>query len=596
MYFCPMFKIMSLAILLNCIPFNPGRAQNTQAASFETALQKISDEKYNDPVEGKNRLFLLLKQYKNVPDSSMGKAYTNLSTCYGMMHQLDSGIYFSKKGLVLIAVNMDYILMLKNLAVMYNLNKNYASADSIFKKTLLLAESLNAGNNVKAIVLGEYANMYSAQYDYKNSLKLLAKAINLKLSPIKRDSITSSSLRLKMAIIYLNMKNFREAEKEFVISSRLLKQLHQYTKLGNAYLGLGEIYQNNKDYPKSDSILNEALLIFDRIKNPEYQASTQMSMAMNKLLGRNAAAGLPLIKESYQKLRGANSVYLIDAASVYLKLLYATNKLGEGMELMTDSALKEGLKHNFSPPALDLYKAYLPFLESTGKPQEVNLLLKKIIEASDSVNNGSKIKEILELQANYQLRIKEQEEALLIEKNNLLMKENSLKTTQLVIWLFIGAVVFLTVLYRNSQTKLDVEKKTNELRRKTQQYINLQEKALSLEEKIKEKDEKNLIAEKDEILTTLNGLKQGSDYLDFFLVKFNVLHPGFSKFLLLKYPQLTQSDILFCSLIKMNLNTKEIASILNIEPLSVYRRKYRVAEKMKCTDVDQFVDIIFSIS
>jgi tetratricopeptide (TPR) repeat protein len=526
----------------------------------------------------------------------MGKAYTNLSTCYGMMHQLDSGIYFSKKGLGLIAVNMDYILTLKNLAVLYNLKKDYPSADSVFKKTLLMAETLKANNNIKAMVLGEYANMYSAQYDYKNSLKLLTKATNLKLSPIKRDSITSSSLRLKMAIIYLNMKNYREAEKEFITGSQLLKQLHQDTKLANAYLGLGEIYQNNKDYAKSDSILTEALLIFDRIKNPEYQASAQMSMAMNKLLSRNAAAGLPLIQESYQKLRDANSIYLTDAAVVYLKLLYATNKMGEGIALMRDSALQEDLKHNFSPPALDLYKAYLPFLESTGKQQEVNLLLKKIIEAADSVNNGTKIKEILELQANYQLGLKEQDEALLIEKNKLLVKENSLKTTQLIICLFVGAMVFLMVLYRISQTKLKVEKKTNELRRKTQQYINLQEKALALEEKIKEKDEKNLIAEKDEILATLNGLKQGSEYLDFFLVKFNVLHPGFSNLLLQKYPQLTHSDILFCSLIKMNLNTKEIASILNIEPLSVYRRKYRITEKMKCTDVDQMTDIIFSIA
>ncbi len=596
MYFCNMSKIVSLALSLILLFSSPGWAQKTQAAGFETELQQISDEKYNNPAEGKNRLFRLMAQYKNVPDSSMGKAYTNLSTCYGMMYQLDSGIFFSKKGLRLIAVNMDYILSLKNLGVLYNLNKNYASADSIFKKTLLLAETLKASDNIKAMVLGEYANIYSAQYDYKNSLKLLVKATNLKLSPNKRDSITSSSLRLKMAIIYLNMKNYREAEKEFLISSRLLKQLHQDTKLGNAYLGLGEIYQNNKDYPKSDSILKEALIIFDRIKNPEYRASAQMSMAMNKLLGRNAAAGLPLIQESYQEFRNNNSPYLTDAAAVYLKLLYATKKMGEGIALMRDSVLQEGLKLNFTPPALELYKAYLPFLESTGKLQEVNLLLKKIIEAADSVNNGTKIREILELQANYQLRLKEQEESLLIEKNKVLVKENSLKTTQLIIWLFVGAMVFLMVLYRNSQTKLMVEKKTNELRRKTQQYINLQEKALALEEKIKVKDEKNLIAEKDEILSTLNDLKHGSEYLDMFLVKFNVLHPGFSKFLLLKYPQLTHSDILFCSLIKMNLNTKEKASILNIEPLSVYRRKYRIAEKMKCADVDQLVDIIFSIS
>ena len=68
--------------------------------------------------------------------------------------------------------------------------------------------------------------------------------------------------------------------------------------------------------------------------------------------------------------------------------------------------------------------------------------------------------------------------------------------------------------------------------------------------------------------------------LDKLLVQFNSIHPGFASELLRNYPKLTQADMQFCILYRMNLSTKEISTLLHVEPRSIYAKKYRIMEKM----------------
>ncbi len=48
-----------------------------------------------------------------------------------------------------------------------------------------------------------------------------------------------------------------------------------------------------------------------------------------------------------------------------------------------------------------------------------------------------------------------------------------------------------------------------------------------------------------------------------------------------KYPNLTPSEVRLCSLIRLDLSSKEIASILNISAKSVEMNRYRLRKKMQ---------------
>jgi len=73
-----------------------------------------------------------------------------------------------------------------------------------------------------------------------------------------------------------------------------------------------------------------------------------------------------------------------------------------------------------------------------------------------------------------------------------------------------------------------------------------------------------------------------------FLFTFEKVYPEFSNQLLIKNPDLQQSEIEFCALLKMKLSTKDIARISFIETRTVQNKKYRIRKKL---DIPQNVDI-----
>lgn len=73
-----------------------------------------------------------------------------------------------------------------------------------------------------------------------------------------------------------------------------------------------------------------------------------------------------------------------------------------------------------------------------------------------------------------------------------------------------------------------------------------------------------------------------------FMILFQNVFPGFMEKLQKIHPQIVQTELEFCAMMKLNLSTKEIARILNIEPKSVQAKKYRIRKKL---NIQKNVDI-----
>jgi tetratricopeptide (TPR) repeat protein/DNA-binding CsgD family transcriptional regulator len=76
---------------------------------------------------------------------------------------------------------------------------------------------------------------------------------------------------------------------------------------------------------------------------------------------------------------------------------------------------------------------------------------------------------------------------------------------------------------------------------------------------------------------------------------FEKMHPNFLTHLKNLNPNLTQNDLRHCAYIKLNLNTKEIATILNIDSKSVRINRYRVKKKLGLTEEQDLFDYISAI-
>ena len=62
-----------------------------------------------------------------------------------------------------------------------------------------------------------------------------------------------------------------------------------------------------------------------------------------------------------------------------------------------------------------------------------------------------------------------------------------------------------------------------------------------------------------------------------------------------KHPSLTANEVRFLSFIYINLNTKEISSLLNITPEYCKKKKQQISQKMGLTSTSLLYSYLFSL-
>lgn len=76
---------------------------------------------------------------------------------------------------------------------------------------------------------------------------------------------------------------------------------------------------------------------------------------------------------------------------------------------------------------------------------------------------------------------------------------------------------------------------------------------------------------------------------------FDTVFSGFYDYLFSKCPTLTETELRHCMFIKLHIQTKEIAKILNIDPRSVQTARYRIKKKLDLTEQDDLRNFLITI-
>jgi hypothetical protein len=95
----------------------------------------------------------------------------------------------------------------------------------------------------------------------------------------------------------------------------------------------------------------------------------------------------------------------------------------------------------------------------------------------------------------------------------------------------------------------------------------------------------NLPDSSQNVIKNIKSVIQNNLYLESdwerFRIHFEQVHPDFFKKLQAEHPHLTQYEIRLCAYFHLNLSTKEIANLLNIDPASVRKAKMRLNKKLQ---------------
>lgn len=243
----------------------------------------------------------------------------------------------------------------------------------------------------------------------------------------------------------------------------------------------------------------------------------------------------------------------------------------------------------------------------------------KYATISDSLFNEEKANQIASMQAQHEFSQKEKE--LEIAKKDLLVMveknkaNNLLRIVFVLVALLIGSLVWgmfrrknaeitkgeKALKKANSQTqelKVEIQAKESELTTYTLNFVQknelLQEVKSSLEDLKKGADapqKKKL----NSLARLINSTVRIDEGWEDFRKYFDATHQGLIPSIKKRYPNLTQNDLRLLALIRINLSSKEIGSMLGIAPDSVKTARYRLRKKMELMPSDNLFEVLLEL-
>jgi DNA-binding CsgD family transcriptional regulator len=137
-----------------------------------------------------------------------------------------------------------------------------------------------------------------------------------------------------------------------------------------------------------------------------------------------------------------------------------------------------------------------------------------------------------------------------------------------------------------SLLKNELEFKVKELTSFTLNMIKKKEAIQTVKESLEEirnQTDGEVRNQLNKIVSTINFSQHVSNDWDSFRLYFDQVNQGFFDNLRSAYPQLNPKDLKVCALIRLNIDTKQIASILDISPESVKIARHRLRKKLGIT-------------
>jgi tetratricopeptide (TPR) repeat protein/DNA-binding CsgD family transcriptional regulator len=397
---------------------------------------------------------------------------------------------------------------------------------------------------------------------------------------------SSHNIAISLNNIGDTYRRMGEFDKAMTYLEESLKKVNEtnYLKLpGIIYENIGQIKSAQKNYEDAISFYNKSIDAYKKINNRSGMAEVLILIANIELLQNN-------IDESFSAYQESNSI--------------ATEL--NNPELLKDSHL--GLSHIY-----EIKKQYAKSLDN----------LRKYAEFNDTLLTNQMNKRLVDLQSHFLRNISEKELQIKDSQIELLESENELESVKKnllilgVIFLLAAFIVTWIILKKQIKKQRLINQKDNQIHEAKQDLLqldldnkanDLMTFALHIVQKNNllrqlKKELSSLSSDKDIELT--KRLKELSAHvqqnlhinqeLEEFQHKVDNAYDDFFKKLDSKFPFLTRNERRLCVLLRLNLSTKEIASLNNTSIKAVEMGRYRLRKKCGIDNKQSIVEYMQKI-
>ena len=483
----------------------------------------------------------------------------NLGLLYQEQGNYDSALVFNEKAAEIFlsyndslkyASSLDLFSSIHNEKGNYFLNLKYATeAADIFHK---YGDELREADALIKIGMG-----FGVLEDYRSAIEYYESAI--KLYRKHQDKHWENFAIQKIAQAYLSMNDLTKADSIIDYSLQLSDSLGAIQTLSEGYDVKGEIFFAKGEYNRAIEYFQKALKTNEDAADSTFIATEYIS------IGR-----------CYQQLGLSDK-----AMNSYLSVLPISLKMD----------VKENLK--------TIYENVSEIYEHSGNEGQAFNYYKKYVNVKDSIYNNEKSRLIADMQTKYDTDRKEKEIALQNQTITILEQKAEIQELirmRLIVSIVVVMIFFLLGLYvlwlrmkknklkqeiENERLTFELDLKKRELTTHTLHIIQKNELLENLQSKVTELKQKDVNhgSSYNQITRLINTNRLIERDWGNFKSVFEQVHPDFFTKLKSLYANISANELRMAAMMKMNLNTKEMASILNITPESVKKARYRMRKK-----------------
>ncbi len=494
---------------------------------------------------------------------------------------------------------LDYMLNSRKGFILLQQGNNEACIEYMERCVELASKEDGEAAKAQAFIQLGYA--YTRMGDFDKAIRNLDAGAEL-LKETK-DEVGLQNLYGYMGVYYARVGDKEKALAEYEKALALSIERKDTSWMISNYNNVMAQYAIRGDVEKAYHYYNEREKVISAIEFPE-DRKTELNIGVLFVQNEEydkALEVLNICRDYYAKEGNLHRVALVDH---WLALAYRgldRYDLAAERSKMSFAGAKENDNKKLAElSAFTLFQTY----HWRGKDTEAIEWLQTSNAIKDSIYSEDKQREMMALEAKYETWRKEQEIEMLKAKNELEKAKRGRILIGLISSILIGGLlVYQQVSRRRKEKEIQEQKLLNVALEKAQLQERLEhkEKELTIQllhvaqknsflsavtdslEKIKKLigNEPTLLLNK--VIKTISNDIASNETWDQFLTSFKEIHQNFVDLMVNQY-NLSAGELRLASMIKMNMSSKEIGSLLNISDAGVKKARYRLRKKL---DLDQ---------
>jgi tetratricopeptide (TPR) repeat protein len=470
--------------------------------------------------------------------------------------------------------------LLSNIGNCYYHTARYQQAIEYYQKGNKIAEQVGGGWK-QAVILSSIGSSFNELKKFDLSLQYQRQS--LEIAYAANDSSIIANTLTNIGTVYFLMNEIEKSKLYTKQSIAIYKALNQKYFLPTVYLNLAQNYIREMNFDSANFFLDKTEILLEDYPEKEAEIFFNYQKGQYEEFKKKYVSAIKHYKEAY-----------------LLSIRYDLDKYRLHASYMLENAY--ALLHQYD-------SAYY--------------YLKVSNQYADSVFSKESDEKIAEIEVKYQVEKKELNIQNLEKQKALDKQVQQLLLILLVVIIFSSVLIIVSYVLRRKRTKQlhETEKKlmatkleknlvqqqklTEDIEHKTKQLtthaLNMMQKNKLLQEVNSSiadivKNPTNLEESFRLLKRQINRSIKADDDWEVFKMYFEQINKSFFDQLRNINPDLSTHDLRLCALIKLNLNIKESAAVLNLSPNSIKSARYKLRKRLSLQTEDDLGDFIQAIA